>query len=110
MKIGKFIKVWPESWLVFVAILLMYFLEEIVLFIDPTGAVIHQDYWQHVLIAVLTSALLNGAAYLGIYLNHPNLFRWYIQKMDSEQGSPWLFFAYYSVKILTLVLVLMAVV
>jgi hypothetical protein len=44
-----------------------------------------------------------------IAINHPNLFKWYTDKFDnSEDGSPWLVFAYVALVMLVMAIILLA--
>jgi cell shape-determining protein MreD len=79
----------------------MFFLPEIVLLIDPTGAPVHQDIWQFILIAACATFVFSDLAFLLLYINQPGIFQCYADKLDDTDYSPWLGFAWVALFMLT---------
>lgn len=110
-ELKKYLKMWPTWWTLPLIVLVVYYMPEIIQFIDPTGSVVHPDFWQFVFMAAAIVILFNDVVFAAIYINHPYLWKWYQEKFeDSTDHSPWLLLCYYAVLMLCLVLTLMALV
>ena len=89
--------------------LAIYYSPDIMLWLDPTSAPIHVDFWQHVLFACLITMLFSEFSFGYVAVNHPNLFKWYTEKFDdTDSGSPWLVFAYVALVMLVMSIILLA--
>lgn len=107
----KLLRVWTTWWTVPIVALLIYWSPDIIQALDETSAPIHVDFWQHVLFAALITLLMSELSFGYLAFNHPNLFKWYVEKFDdSEHGSPWLVFAYLALIMVVMALVLTALV
>jgi len=108
----KNLRMWPTWWTLPLIAVFCYFLPEIISFIDPTGASIHQDFWQHVVIAAFVTMLFSDLSFAFILFNFPNLFKWYQDSFDqTAPPNAWLqFFLFYSAILLSMVLTLVAIV
>ena len=105
----KLLRLWTTWWTVPLISVLIYYSGDIVTWLDDSSAPIHVDFWQHVLYAALIVMLFSELSFGYLALNHPNVWKNYSENFDkSEDGSPWLVFAYVALIMLTMALTLVA--
>ena len=105
----KLLRIWTTWWTIPLIALAIYYSPDIMLWLDPTSAPIHVDFWQHVLFACLITMLFSEFSFGYVAVNHPNLFKWYTEKFDdTDSGSPWLVFAYVALVMLVMSIILLA--
>jgi hypothetical protein len=107
-KIKKFFELWPDIWAVGLMLFLWKLLPWILLWLDPTSAVIDDGIWQLPVIAVTMVMIFNSAAFAAIKFNFPELWKYYIDGLPQPQL--WHLVVVYAVLMLTMAAVVNAIV
>lgn len=107
-KIIEFFKLWPDVWAVALMLVLWKVLPFLLLFMDPTSAVIDDGIWQLPVIAVTVVMIFNSAAFAAIKFNFPNLWKDYTSSLRQSQPY-WFLVAVYAILMISFAIVLIAI-